>query len=84
MLALKIYIQEQNVQVCGRFINFLAITTPCTIILLERLDCHSYFWTKVPENMRNIRASIWYSVSGQYNGCPTFDLEINNHHWKLI
>ena len=30
------------------------------------------FWTKVPEKMRNTRASNWYSVSGQYNGCTTF------------
>ena len=29
-------------------------------------------WTKVPENMRNKRASNLYSASGMANGCTTF------------
>ena len=45
-LALKIYIQEQNVQVCGRFINFLAIITQCTVMQPEKLDCHLFFGQK--------------------------------------
>ena len=45
-LALKIYIQEQNVLVCGRFINFLAIITQCTVMQPEKLDCHLFFLDK--------------------------------------
>ena len=41
-------------------------------MLPERLDSHSFFWTKVPDKMRNANASNWYSVSGRDNGCTTF------------
>ena len=30
------------------------------------------FWTKVPQNMRNISAGNLYSASGKENGCTTF------------